>query len=89
MKDNYLSAQHHRFARRMVKPKAAVASSHSLAVVVYHVLKPILAHKEPYQDLGPTYLDTLKGERTKQQAVKRLEALGSNVNLVPMEVSVK
>jgi hypothetical protein len=53
--------------------------------VVYHVLKK----KEPYQDLGPTYLDTLKGERTKQQAVKRLEALGSNVNLVPMEVSVK
>lgn len=85
MKDNYLSAQHHRFARRMVKPKAAVASSHSLAVVVYHVLKK----KEPYQDLGPTYLDTLNGERAKQQAVKRLQALGYDVNLVPMEVSVK
>ena len=85
MKDTYLSAQHHRFARRMVKPKAAVASSHSVAVVVYHVLKK----KQPYQDLGPTYLDTLDGERTKKQAIKRLETLGYEVNLSQKEVSVK
>jgi len=85
MKDNYLSSQHHRFARRMVKPKAAVASSHSVAVIVYHVLKK----KKPYQDLGPTYLDTLDGERTKKQAMRRLEALGYEVNLSQKEVSVQ
>jgi transposase len=84
MKDNYLSAQHHRFARRMIKPKAAVATSHSLAVVVYHVLKK----KVPYQDLGPTYLDSLDGERTKKQAVRRLESLGYEVNLSQKEVSI-
>lgn len=83
MKDNYLSTHHHRFARRMVKPKAAVATSHSLAVIVYHVLKK----KKPYQDLGPTYLDALDGERTKKQAVRRLDALGYDVALTPKEVS--
>jgi len=36
--------------------------------------------------LGPRYLDTLDGERTKKQAVKRLEALGYEVNLSQKEV---
>jgi transposase len=82
MKDNYLSVQHHRFARRMVKPKAAVATSHSLAVVVYHVLKK----RKPYEDLGPTYLDSLDGEHMKKQAMRRLEAMGYEVSLIPKEV---
>lgn len=83
MKDNYLSAQFHRFARRMVKPKAALATSHSIAVIVYHVL----TKKKPYQDLGPTYLDSLDGERMRKQAVRRLEALGYAVSLAPKEVN--
>lgn len=83
MSGNYLSAQYHRFARRMVKPKAAVATSHSVAVIVYHVL----TKRKPYQDLGPTYLDSLDGERMRKQAVRRLEALGYEVNLTPKEVS--
>ncbi|GHO53284.1 IS110 family transposase [Ktedonobacter robiniae] len=83
MKGNYLSTQHHRFARRMIKPKAAVATSHSLAVIVYHVLKK----KKPYQDLGPTYLDALDGERAKKQAIRRLDVLGYEVVLTPKEVS--
>jgi transposase len=82
MKDNYLSSQYHHFPRRMVKPKAIVASSHSVAVVAYHVLKK----RKPYQDLGPTYLDTLTGERITKQALRRLEALGYEVSLTPKEV---
>ncbi|SRR5581483_7572809 len=83
MKDNALSTRHHRFARRMIKPKAAVATSHRLAVIVYHVLKK----RKPYQDLGPTYLDSFDEERMKKQAVRRLEALGYEVSLAPKEVS--
>jgi transposase len=37
-KDNYLSAQYHRLARRLGKKKAVVAVSHSLLVIIYHVL---------------------------------------------------
>lgn len=83
MKENYLSSQHRHFARRMIKPKAAVATSHSVAVIVYHVL----TKKKPSQDLGPTYLDTLDGERMKKQALRRLDTLGYEVSLTPKEVN--
>lgn len=66
----------------MIKPKAIVASSHSVAVVAYHVLKK----RQPYQDLGPTYLDTLTGERMTKQALRRLESLGYEVSLTRKEV---
>jgi len=45
-KNNYLSAQYHRFARRLGKKKAVVAVSHSLLVVIYHILHT----KQPYVD---------------------------------------
>jgi hypothetical protein len=53
-----------------------------VAVIAYHVLKK----RKPYQDLGPTYLDTLTGERMTKQALRRLEALGYEVSLTPKEV---
>jgi len=83
MKENYLSSQHRHFARRMIKPKAAVATSQSVAVIVSHVL----TKKKPSQDVGPTYLDTLDGERMKKQALRRLDTLGYEVSLTPKEVN--
>jgi len=82
MKDNYLSSQYHHFTRRMVKPKAIVACCHSVAVIAYHVL----TKRKPYQDLGPTYLDSLTGERMAKQALRRLDALGYDVSITPKEV---
>jgi len=82
MKDNYLSSQYHHFTRRMVKPKAIVACFHSVAVIAYHVL----TKRKPYQDLGPTYLDSLTGERMAKQALRRLDALGYDVSITPKEV---
>ena len=38
-KDNYLSAQYHRLARRIGKKKAIVAVSHSLLIIIYHMLR--------------------------------------------------
>ena len=51
-KNNYLSAQFHRLARRLGKKKAVVAVSHSVLVILYHVLRT----KTPYSDLGPITL---------------------------------
>ena len=46
MKDNYLAAQYHRVARRRGREKAIVAVSHSLLVIMYHVLR----EKKPYTE---------------------------------------
>jgi len=54
MKDNYLSAQYHRLARRIGKKKAVMAVSHSIIVIIYHLLRD----KVPYSDLGATYFET-------------------------------
>ena len=81
MKDNYLSAQYHRLARRLGKAKAVTAVSHSVLVIIYHVLKD---HK-PYEDLGADYFDHLDTQRLANQSVKRLEALGFQVTLQPRE----
>lgn len=81
LKDNYLSAQYHRFAKRLGKAKAVTAASHSVLVIIYHVLRD----QKPYQDLGADYFDRLDTRRLANQSVKRLEALGFQVTLQPRE----
>ena len=81
-KDNYLSAQYHRLARRIGKAKAIVAVSHTVAVNLYHML----TNKQPYRELGADYFDRLDHQRLTKQTVKRLEALGYEVTLTPKEV---
>jgi transposase len=84
MKDNYLSAQYHRLARRLGKLKAAIAVAHSLLIIIYHVLRD----KQPYRDLGADYFDSLDKERLTRQALRRLEALGYAVTLAPKQEEV-
>ena len=81
MKDNYLSAQYHRLARRIGKNKAVVAVSHSVLVIIYHLLRD----QQPYQDLGATYFETKDRERIIKTSRKRLEGLGFTVILQPQE----
>ncbi|HEY1348909.1 MAG TPA: IS110 family transposase [Ktedonobacteraceae bacterium] len=81
MKDNYLSAQYHRLARRIGKNKAVVAVSHSVLVISYHLLRD----QQPYQDLGATYFETKDRERIIKTSRKRLESLGFTVTLQPHE----
>ncbi len=83
-KDNYLSAQYHRLARRIGKKRAIVAVSHTLLVIIYHMLRD----NEEYRDLGPHFFETLDTTRQRDSAVRRLQALGYKVTLEEMaEVS--
>ena len=84
MKNNYLSTQYHRLARRLGKLKAAMAVAHSLLVIMYHVL----SDKQPYRDLGADYFDKMDKERLTRQALRRLEALGYDVSLSPKQEEV-
>ena len=82
-KDNYLSAQYHRLAHRIGKKRAIVAVSHSLLVIIYHML----GKSQDYHDLGPHYFETLETTRQRDTAVRRLQALGYTVTLAEKEVS--
>lgn len=82
-KDNYLSAQYHRIARRRGKQKAVMAVAHSVLVILYHILRD----KKPYSDLGADYFDKLDTTRIQRHHVRRLEQLGYTVTLAPKEAA--
>lgn len=79
MKDNYLSAQYHRLARRIGKNKAAMATAHSVLVIIYHVVRT----RKPYSDLGADYFQKQDAQRLTQRSLHQLEALGYEVTLTP------
>jgi transposase len=75
----YLHALYHRLARRRGKPRAMLAVAHSLLVSIYYMLRD----QVPYQDLGPDHFDRLQAQRLERHYVRRLEALGFQVQLTP------
>jgi len=54
-----------------------VAVSHSVLVIIYHLLRD----KKEYRDLGSTYFETLDQDRVRTRAVRQLQALGYTVTL--------
>jgi transposase len=82
-KNNYVSAQYHRLARRIGRKKAIVALAHTLLVIIYHVLQT----QKPYTELGADYFDKLDTTRIQQHHIHRLEQLGFTVMLTPKEVA--
>lgn len=76
-RDTYLSAQFWRLARRIGKKKAAVAVSHSILAIAWH----LLSENCDYDDLGGDYFVQRDTDRTRQHAVAQLQALGYHVTL--------
>ncbi len=75
----YLHALSHRLARRRSKPRAMLAVAHRLLVSIYSMLRD----QVPYQDVGPDHFDRLQAQRLERHSVRRLEALGFQVPLMP------
>lgn len=79
VKTSYLAAQYRRLAARRGTKRALVAVACTILVIIWHILK----FDRPYQDLGPDYLDRLKGEQARRYYTKRLQRLGWKVMLEP------
>jgi len=79
-KNTYLSAQYRRLAGRRGKKRAIVAVGHTMLVMMYHMLK----NGVDYHELGHDYLDKLQPQRLTHYLVKRLESLGLEVTLKPL-----
>jgi transposase len=77
-KDTFLKARYHRLAARRGKKRAIVAVAHSMLVSAYHML----AHQQPYQELGGDYFDNRKKEAKVSYLIRRLEKLtGGSVSI--------
>jgi transposase len=79
-RDTYLSAQFWRLARRIGKKKAAMAVSHSILVIAWH----LLTNDCDYADLGGDYFVRRDADRARQRAVAQLQTLGYQVTLQPL-----
>src|SRR5882757_2278811 len=80
----YVGAQFRRFHRRFGKKggqKAAVATAHTLIVIIWHVL----AETSAYRDLGSDYFTARidHPDARKRRLVRELEALGHRVTIEP------
>ena len=77
-RDTYLSARFWRLARRIGKKKAAVAVSHSILVICWH----LLSNNCDYSDLGGDfYTHRINPDRRRDHLIQQLQALGYGVTL--------
>jgi transposase len=74
---NYLAVQHARLTRRRGMSRAQVAVAHSILTTAYYMLK----RDEPYNDLGPQWLEKRNEEAHTRRLVAQLEKLGHSVTL--------
>lgn len=74
-KGTYLTAQYRRLAARRGKKRAVVAMGHTILVAAYGMLK----HRVEWRGLGGDYFERRNPEKTTRNLVKRLQALGYEV----------
>ena len=80
-KDSYPKALFHRLAGKRGKKRAIVAVAHSTLETAYYVL----SRHQPYRDLGGNYFDQRNPAVVLRRLLKRIENLGYQVTLVPLE----
>ena len=79
-KNTYLGAHYHRIRGRRGPAKAAVATGHSILVIIWHMLST----GEIYTDLGADYFDKRRTSTAhRNRLVAQLEALGLDVTITP------
>jgi transposase len=76
-RDSYYQAFYRRLAARRGKKRAIIALTHSILIVIYHLLQS----GDQYQDLGIQYFDRRDQQRLTNRLVHRLQGLGYKVSL--------
>jgi transposase len=79
-KNTYLAAQYRRIASRRGSKRAAMAVAHTILVIISH----LLSEGTTYQELGGNFFDERDRQAVEKRLVRRLERLGSQVELQPI-----
>ena len=80
-KGSYLKDKYHHLKARRGPLRAALAIAHKILVAAYHMLARGLG----YRELGGAYLDQLDKTRTVANLKRRIERLGYQVSLEPVD----
>ena len=83
VKNSYFKSFYHRLAGRRGVKRAIIAVAHRILTAAYHML----IRREPFRDLGATYLDERNKTKVVKGATRRLEQLGYRVTLEPVAVA--
>jgi transposase len=78
---SYFRAKYWRLHARRGPKRAAIAVAHRILVAAYQVL----ARDVAYRDLGEDYVDRHAAKTLRRNLVRRLERLGYQVSLTPIE----
>lgn len=79
-KNTFLAARYRRLVIRRGKPRALVATEHSILTAVWHMLR----NGEAYEELGPDYHTRHYPQRTRNRSIRALESLGYEVVITPV-----
>lgn len=83
VKKSYLSSFYHRLAPRRGAKRAIVAVAHRMLTAVYHML----TKRQPYHDLGATYLDQRHKTDLIKRTVRRFAQLGYQLTIEPLHLA--
>jgi transposase len=75
----YLRTRYHRVRSRAGKMKAIIAVARKMVAAAYHMLSA----REPYRDLGESFLDERDRDRVARSLTRRLARLGYDIELRP------
>ena len=78
MRGTRLTARFWGIAKRKGKPKALIATAHTILIICYHVLKD----RKPYEELGEDYLANQKKQKSASTMITELTRLGYEVTKV-------
>ena len=79
-KNTFLAARYRRLVTRRGKPRALVATEHSILTAAWHMLR----YGEAYEDPGADYYTHHDPQRARNRAIRDLEALGYDVVISPV-----
>lgn len=77
VKDTYLRDRYYRIRKRRGPKKAIIAVASTMLTSAYHMI----LKDEPYRELGPDHVDKQQQQRTANRMVKKLRAMGFDVEL--------
>jgi len=78
MRGTRLTARFWGIAKRKGKPKALIATAHTILIIAYHILRD----RKPYEELGEDYLAKRKQQKSTSAMINELARLGYEVTKI-------
>jgi transposase len=84
-KNTYLSAQYHRFVKRLGKKKSLIAVAHTILIIIYEMI----SRNEHFHELGGNYFELHQNNKQnlRDHLIKKLNSLGLRVTVEELNMA--